>query len=77
MDLTFFILIIILIGIIYYLVRSIQSLIKELQEVKMKCIREGSAKPEDFVVKTEDPGIEIKQKALSILKNLKYILSTN
>lgn len=39
MDLTFFIICVILIYLIYYLINCIQSLNNELKEVKTKCIK--------------------------------------
>ena len=75
MDLTLFIVFIILIVVVYYLVMSIQSLISEIQEIKSKCIKCGNVSKEEFKVKTEDPGKKMKSKALSILKNLNYIIS--
>lgn len=75
MDLTFFILFVILVVIIYYLITSIQSLISEIQEIKNKCIKCGNTSKEEFQVTTDDPGKKLKSKAISILKNLKYIIS--
>lgn len=77
MDLTLFIVFIILISVIYYLVMSIQSLILEIQEIKNKCIHNGSSKKNDFKVVTKDPAEQFGNKALQVLQNIKYILFKN
>jgi hypothetical protein len=74
MDLTLFIISCVFIGIIYYLIVSIQSLVKEMREIKTKCIHTRNSTHEDFKVVTDDPGDKIKSKAMSILKKLQYIV---
>lgn len=74
MDLILFILSIILCFILYYLISSIQSLIKEMKEVKNKCISTQNSKIEDFNVQTPDPTDLMKKKAYDTFNNIKYIL---
>lgn len=52
MDLTFFIICLILIYLIYYLIGCIQSLNNELKEVKNKCV--NVKKGEELNVNTEN-----------------------
>lgn len=73
MDLTLFIILIVIAVMMYYLITSIQSLIKEIGEVKAKCIRTNNAKTEDFVVETADPAKLFTSKLLSTLENIKSI----
>jgi hypothetical protein len=70
MDLSLFIILIIFSFMIYYLIRSIQSLLQEIKEVKMKCITTKNANIEDFRVETEDPAKVIKNKAVGTLARL-------
>lgn len=77
MDLTLFIVVVMLIAMVYYLVASIQSLIVEIKEIKSKCIHTNNATKADFTVETPDPGQEFKDKALQVLKNVQYILYKN
>lgn len=70
MDLTLFIVLIVFSFMIYYLIVSIQSLLQEMKEVKMKCISTKNASVEDFHVQTEDPAKVIKNKAIGTLTTL-------
>lgn len=70
MDLTLFIVLIIFSFMIYYLIASIQSLLQEIKEVKMKCITTKNASVEDFRVETEDPAQVIRKKAIGTLTSL-------
>ena len=49
MDLTLLIVLIIFTFMIYYLIASIQSLLQEIKEVKMKCITTKNANVEDTI----------------------------
>lgn len=60
---------------IYYLIDSIQSLLKEIREIKTKCIHTNNSTKEDFKIDTPNPSSVIKQKAIHILSNLKQIVS--
>ena len=73
MDLTLFIVLIIISFILYYLTQSIQSLINELKEVKTKCIKPGVNSKEDFYINTDNPSKIIMQKAGSYLSNFSSI----
>lgn len=73
MDLTLFIVLIILATIIYYLISSIQSLVKEIKEIKEKCIHTNNSSKEDFDTVTEDPGKIISNKAIQILSNIQKL----
>ena len=75
MDLSLFIVLVIFSFMIYYLIISIQSLLQEIKEVKMKCITTRNAKIEDFRVETEDPGKVIKNKAIGTLTRLQKMFS--
>ena len=75
MDLTLFIVLIIFTFMIYYLIMSIQSLLQEIKEVKMKCIKTKNANVEDFIVETEDPAKVIKSKAIGTLTSLQKMFS--
>ena len=72
MDLTLFIIFVVFSFMIYYLISSIQSLIKEMREVKNKCIKTNNSKSDDFVVQTPDPAKEMKKKAVEFFNYLKY-----
>jgi hypothetical protein len=71
MDLTFLIICIILIYLIYYLINCIQSLNNELKEVKNKCVnvKEG----EELKVSTGNVKNELEEKTLNILDLLKKV----
>jgi len=71
MDLTFLIICIILIYLIYYLINCIQSLNNELKEVKNKCVnvKEG----EELTVSTGNVKNELEEKTLNILDLLKKV----
>lgn len=71
MDLTFLIICIILIYLIYYLINCIQSLNNELKEVKNKCVnvKEG----EELMVSTGNVKNELEEKTLNILDLLKKV----
>ncbi len=75
MDLTLFILLIIISYMLFYLTSAIQSLIQEMKEVKSKCIKIHNTKLEDFDVSTEDPASIMKEKGLSVLYNIKKMLA--
>ena len=64
MDLTLFIIMIIFSFMMYYLIESITSLLKEIREIKNKCIATNNAKMEDFEVETPEPGKVIKKKMM-------------
>jgi predicted PurR-regulated permease PerM len=74
MDLTLFIIFLVVAYMLYYLTSAVQSLIKEMREVKTKCIKVHKTNIEDFDVSTEDPATQMKDKGMSILQNLKNIL---
>jgi hypothetical protein len=59
---------------LYYLTSSIQSLIREMKEVKSKCIKIHNTKIEDFNVSTEDPASLMKEKGLSMLQGIRDML---
>lgn len=73
MDLTLFIVLIVISFILYYLTQSIQSLVNELKEVKTKCIKPGVNNKEDFYVNTDNPSSVIMQNAGRFLNNFKSI----
>lgn len=70
MDLTLFIVLIIISAMMYYLTAAIQSLIKEMREVKQKCIKVHNTNIEEFDVTTDDPMKKFKEKTANILKNI-------
>jgi len=73
MDLTFLIICIILIYLIYYLVTCIQSLNNELKEVKNKCI---TIKDNDkFKINTPDIKEKLQDNTINVLDFLKKIFS--
>jgi len=74
MDLVLFIMMIVFSTMIYYLIGSIQSLLKEIREIKNKCIHTNNSEKDDFKVDTQDPSELIKEKAINILTNLKKIV---
>ena len=77
MDLTLFIMLIIIAFMLYYLTAAIQSLIREMKEVKTKCINTGVNKTdavEGFDVTTLDPAQVMKEKAIAALGSLKNML---
>ena len=67
----FFIIMTIFSFIMYYLTNSIQSLLKEVREVKNKCIHTNNSNHEDFMINTPEPYTVIKQEAINILQKLK------
>lgn len=73
MDLTLFIMLIIIAFMLYYLTSAIQSLIREMKEVKSKCITKAD-KIEGFNTSTPDPAKVMKDKATAVLQNLKNML---
>ena len=73
MDLTFLIICLILIYLIYYLIGCIQSLNNELKEVKNKCVNVQSG--EELKVNTGDISSELKDKTVSVLDLIKTIFN--
>tara|TARA_B110000483_G_scaffold227240_1_gene288823 strand:+ start:331 stop:555 length:225 start_codon:yes stop_codon:yes gene_type:complete len=73
MDLTFLIICLILIYLIYYLIGCIQSLNNELKEVKNKCVNVQSG--EELKVNTGDISSELKDKTVSVLDLIKKIFN--
>lgn len=69
MDLTFFIICVILIYLIYYLINCIQSLNNELKEVKNKCIKTENDVPLD--VNTPNVNDKLKEETVSLIDFLK------
>ncbi len=67
MDLTLFIVLIIIMYLIYYLISSIRSLNIELKEVKNKCISTN----EPLTINTPDPTINLNNKIVNSLDYLK------
>lgn len=69
---------------LYYLTAAIQSLIREMREVKIKCINgagtgagtgaKSSDAVEGFNVTTPDPGQIMKDKAIAALGSLRNML---
>ena len=74
MDLTLFIIMVIFSYILYYLLGSIQSLLKEIKEIKTKCIHTNNTKKEDFQIETKDPTIVMREKATGFLNSIKYFV---
>jgi len=72
MDLTLFIIMVIFAYILYYLLASIQSLLKEIKEIKTKCIHTNNTRHEEFQVETKDPSEVMREKATNFLNSLKY-----
>tara|TARA_B000000477_G_scaffold3642_1_gene3328 strand:- start:17174 stop:17398 length:225 start_codon:yes stop_codon:yes gene_type:complete len=73
MDLTFFIICLILIYLIYYLIGCIQSLNNELKEVKNKCV--DVKKGEELKVNTENIESTLKDKTLTTLDLIKKLFN--
>jgi hypothetical protein len=73
MDLTFLIICIILIYLIYYLVNCVQSLNNELKEVKNKCIK--TKDDEQLLIDTPDPKEKLNNNTISALEFIKKIFS--
>ncbi len=55
MDLTLFIVLIIIAFMLYHMTSALQSLIKEMKEVKNKCMNNMNLHKEDFKITTENP----------------------
>lgn len=73
MDLTFFIICLILIYLIYYLIGCIQSLNNELKEVKNKCV--NVKKGEELNVNTENVESALKDKTVTALDLIKKLFN--
>jgi len=73
MDLTFFIICLILIYLIYYLIGCIQSLNNELKEVKNKCV--NVKKGEELNVNTENVESALKEKTVTTLDLIKKLFN--
>ena len=73
MDLTFLIICIILIYLIYYLVTCVQSLNNELKEVKNKCMT--TKDNEKLLIDTPDPKEKLNNNTISGLEFIKKIFS--
>jgi len=73
MDLTFFIICLILIYLIYYLIGCIQSLNNELKEVKNKCV--DVKKGEELKINTENIESTLKDKTLTTLDLIKKLFN--
>lgn len=73
MDLTFFIICLILIYLIYYLIGCIQSLNNELKEVKNKCV--SVKKGEELNVNTENVESVLKDKTVTALDLVKKLFN--
>jgi len=71
MDFTLFILIIIGLLFLYYLINSINSLQKEIHEMKDKCIINNNYKKTDLIDKTPNVNDEITSKVKKILETAK------
>lgn len=71
MDLTLFLVFILFSFMIYYLIGSIQSLIKEIKEVKNKCIKSNINSKDEFKVSTPDPVEVMTEKLVNTLMKLK------
>lgn len=69
MDLTFFIICVILIYLIYYLINCIQSLNNELKEVKNKCIKTENDVPLD--VNTPNVNDTLRQETVTLIDYFK------
>lgn len=74
MDLTLFVLLVIISYMLYYLTSAIQSLIREMKEVKSKCIKIHNTSIEDFNVSTEDPASLMKENSLALLQTFRKML---
>lgn len=73
MDLTFLIICLILIYLIYYLIGCIQSLNNELKEVKNKCVNVKQG--EELQVNTENIESTLKDKTLTTLDLIKKLFN--
>lgn len=73
MDLTFLIICLILIYLIYYLIGCIQSLNNELKEVKNKCVNVKDG--EELKVSTANVETDLKDKTVSALELIKKIFN--
>ena len=73
MDLTFLIICLILIYLIYYLIGCIQSLNNELKEVKNKCVNVKQG--EELQVNTENVESTLKDKTLTTLDLIKKLFN--
>lgn len=73
MDLTFFIICLILIYLIYYLIGCIQSLNNELKEVKNKCVNVKNG--EELNVNTENVESALKNKTVTVLDLVKKLFN--
>lgn len=71
MDFTLFILIIIGLLFFYYLINSINSLQKEIHEMKDKCIVNNNLKKTDLIDKTPNINDDITSKVKKILETAK------
>jgi hypothetical protein len=75
MDLTIFIMLIVVAFIMYYLMSSIQSLIQEVREVKNKCIITNNVNKSDFKIETPDPAEVMTKNVIQTFMNLKDIFN--
>ena len=73
MDLTFLLICILLIYLIYYLVGCVQSLNNELKEVKNKCITVKNS--EKFNINTPDPKEKLQENTINGIDFLKKVFS--
>tara|TARA_B100001540_G_scaffold308214_1_gene322552 strand:- start:96 stop:320 length:225 start_codon:yes stop_codon:yes gene_type:complete len=73
MDLTFLLICIILIYLIYYLVGCVQSLNNELKEVKNKCIKVKNSEKLD--IDTPDPKEKLHKNTIDGLDYMKKLFS--
>lgn len=73
MDLTFLIICLILIYLIYYLIGCIQSLNNELKEVKNKCVNVKDG--EELNVSTANVETDLKDKTVNALELIKKIFN--
>jgi len=73
MDLTFLIICLILIYLIYYLIGCIQSLNNELKEVKNKCVNVKQG--EELQVNTENVESTLKDRTLTTLDLIKKLFN--
>lgn len=71
MDLTLFIILVIISFMMYYLLSAIQSLIQEIKEVKNKCINTNNASNKDFKIETPDPAEVMTKNVIQTFMNLK------
>lgn len=71
MDFTLFVLIVIGLLFFYYLINSINSLQKEIHEMKDKCIINNKYKKTDLIDKTPNINDDITNKVKKILETAK------